>query len=232
MLSTRGFTFPAGFVAAAIFITCLITLPTPAHAVGASLDLSGKTADEATEIVKKSLKRLDANCIEQDITLGSHWRCKTPFYSIIGLDVFVSSIPDKTVIRADSRNRQSYAFIDLVANETGAKPYEHKYGDKSLLLAAGATLITPALGYWYVNSKSMIKNKSVFLPFLGFLAGDLALFWVSSKIYFTNGFDPFDVGLTSMLISMGTYRAVMLVPFSIQVMAHNRFAGLQISFRF
>ena len=232
MLSTRGFKFPAGFFASVLFIVVLAALPSSTHAVGASLDLSGKTADEATEIVKKSLKRLDANCIEQEVTLGSHWRCKTPFYSIIGLDVFVSSIPDKTVIRADSRNRQSYAFIDLVASETGAKPYDHKYGDKSLLLAAGATLITPALGYWYVNSNSMIKNKSIFLPFLGFLAGDLALFWVSSKIYFTNGFDPFDVGLTSMLISMGTYRAVMLVPFSIQVMAHNRFAGLQISFRF
>ena len=232
MLSTRGFRFPAGFVASAIFIAGLLALPASAHAIGASLDLSGKTADEATEIVKKSLKRLDANCVEQEITLGSHWRCKTPFFSIVGLDVFVSSIPDKTVIRADSRNRQSYAFIDLVASETGAKPYENKYGEKSLLIAAGATLITPALGYWYVNSNSMIKNKSIFLPFLGFLAGDLALFWVSSKIYFTNGFDPFDVGLKSMLISLGTYRAIMLVPFSIQVMAHNRFAGLQITFRF
>lgn len=232
MLSTRGFKFPAGFIASAFFFAGMLALPSSSYAVGASLDLSGKTADEATEIVKKSLKRLDANCVEQEITLGSHWRCKTPFYSIIGLDVFVSSIPDKTVIRADSRNRQSYAFIDLVAQETGTKPYDNKYGNKSLLLAAGATLITPALGYWYVNSNSMIKNKSIFLPFLGFLAGDLALFWVSSKIYFTNGFDPFDVGLTSMLISMGTYRAVMLVPFSIQVMAHNRFAGLQISFRF
>ncbi len=232
MLSRRGFRFPAADIASALLFTGLLGLPASTHAVGASLDLSGKTADEATEIVKKSLKRLDANCVEQEITLGAHWRCKTPFYSIVGLDVFISAIPDKTVVRADSRNRQSYAFIDLVANETGAKPYENKYGEKSLLLAAGATLITPALGYWYVNSNSMIRNKSIFLPFLGFLAGDLALFWVSSKTYFTNGFDPFGDSMASMLISMGTFRAVMLVPFSIQVMAHNRFAGLQITFRF
>jgi hypothetical protein len=78
----------------------------------------------------------------------------------------------------------------------------------------------------------MIKNKSIFLPMLGLFFADLALFWVSSKIYFTNGFDPFDVGLTSMLISMGTFRAVMLVPLSVQVLAHNRFVGLQITYRY
>lgn len=232
MLSRAGFKIPSCLLSFAVLVCCTLAVPAGIHSVGSSLDIPGKSADEVTEIVKRSLKRIDANCVEQEITLGSHWRCKTPFYSIIGLDVFVSTIPEKTVIRADSRNRQSYAFIDLISHETGAKPYENKYSEKSLLLSTGATLISPALGYWYVNSNSMIKNKSVFLPFLGFLAGDLALFWMSSKIYFTNGFDPFDVGLTSMLISMGTYRAVMLVPFSIQVMAHNRFAGLQISFRF
>lgn len=203
-----------------------------AWGLGASFDMPGKTPDQAVEVAKRSLARLNVNCIEQEITLGAHWRCKTSFFSLVGLDVFVSTIPEKSIIRADSRNRQSYAFIDLVANETGQPPFERTYGEKSLLLSTGATLISPALGYLYVNSNSMIKNKSVFLPFLGFLFGDLALFWVSSKIWFTNGFDPFDVGLTSMLIAMGSFRAIMLVPFSVQVLAHNRFAGLQITYRF
>lgn len=203
-----------------------------AWAVGASFDMPGKTADEAVETTKKALKRLNTDCVEQEITLGAHWRCKTPFYSLVGLDIFVSTIPEKTIIRADSRNRQSFAFVDLVAQENGQGPFPNTYGEKSLLLTAGATLITPALGYWYVNSNSMIKNKSIFLPMMGMLFGDLALFWVSSKVWFTNGFDPFDVGLTSMLISMGTYRAIMLVPFSVQVLAHNRFVGLQITFRY
>jgi len=202
------------------------------YGLGASFDMPGKTPDQAVEIAKRSLQRLNVNCIDQEVTLGAHWRCKTGFFSIVGLDVFVSTIPEKSIIRADSRNRQSYAFIDLVANETGQPPFEKTFGEKSLLLSTGATLISPALGYLYVNSNSMIKNKSVFLPFLGFLFGDLALFWVSSKIWFTNGFDPFDVGLTSMLIAMGSFRAIMLVPFSVQVLAHNRFAGLQITYRF
>jgi hypothetical protein len=200
--------------------------------LGASLDLPGKTAEQATELAKRSLKRLNTDCIEQDVTLGANWRCKTPLLSIVSLDIFVSTIPEKSIVRADSRNRQSYAFIDLVAQENGQGPFEHKYAEKSLLTTVGATLLSPALGYWYVNSGSMIKSKSIFLPFLGMLAGDLALFWVSSKAFFTNGFDPFGVGLAPMLISMGTYRAAMLLPFTVQVMAHNRFAGLQITFRY
>lgn len=214
------------------FLAAFFAVNPAAYALGASFDLPGKKPEEAVEITKKALKRLDTSCDEQDITLGAHWRCKTPFFSILSLDVFVSTIPDKSIVRADARNRQSFAFIDLVAQESGSAPFDHKYGDKSLLLTFGATMVSPALGYLYVNTNSMVKNKSVFLPFLGFLFGDLALFWVSSKIYFTNGFDPFEVGLTSMLISMGTYRAIMLFPFSIQVMAHNRFAGLQITFRY
>ncbi|AFM12940.1 hypothetical protein [Turneriella parva] len=212
----------------AVVFSCLGSI----WGLGASFDMPGKTPEQAVEVAKRSLARLNVNCIDQEVTLGAHWRCKTSFFSIIGLDVFVSTIPEKSIIRADSRNRQSYAFIDLVANETGQPAYEKTYGEKSLLLSTGATLISPAFGYLYVNSNSMVKNKSVFLPFLGYLFGDLALFWVSSKIWFTNGFDPFEVGLTSMLIAMGTFRAIMLVPFSIQVMAHNRFAGLQITYRF
>lgn len=200
--------------------------------LGASLDMPGKTAEQVTELAKKSLKRLNTECVDQDVTMGAQWRCKTPLFSIVSLDIFVSTIPEKSIIRADSRNRQSYAFIDLVSQEAGLPGFDHKYKEKSMLMTVGATLISPALGYWYVNSDSMIKNKSTLLPFLGFLAGDLALFWVSSKNYFTNGFDPFDVGLGSMLVSMGTYRAVMMVPFSVQVLAHNRFAGLQITFRY
>jgi hypothetical protein len=215
-----------------LLLALILPLAAPAWGVGASFDLPGKTPEEAVEVAKRSLKRLDVTCVDQEITLGAHWRCKTSFFSLVGLDVFVATIPEKSIIRADSRNRQSFAFVDLVANETGNPPFEHTYGDKSLLLTAGATLISPAFGYWYVNSNSMIKNKSIFLPFLGFLFGDLALFWVSSKIWFTNGFDPFDVGLTSMLISMGTFRAIMLVPFSVQILAHNRFAGLQITYRY
>ncbi len=212
---------------------CLaLWVSSPVWSVGASLDMPGKTPEEAVATAKRALARINTDCIEQEITLGAHWRCKTGFFSIVGLDVFVSTIPDKTIIRADSRNRQSFAFIDLVAHESGQGPFAHTYGEKSLLLTAGATLISPALGYWYVNSNSMIRNKSTFLPMLGLFFGDLALFWVSSKIYFTNGFDPFDVGLTSMLISMGTFRAVMLVPLSVQVLAHNRFVGLQITFRY
>lgn len=200
--------------------------------LGASLDLPGKTADQATEVARRALKRLNTECTEQDITLGAHWRCKTPFYSIVSLDVFVSTIPDKAIIRADSRGRQGYAFIDLVAQETGQGPFEQKYGEKSLLMTFGATMLSPAIGYWYINSNSMIKNKSIFLPFVGMLFGDLALFWVSSKVYFTNGFDPFGAGLASMLISMGAYRLGAFLPFSVQVLAHNRFAGLQITYRY
>lgn len=202
------------------------------YALGASIDLPGKSAEEATEVAKKALKRLDVTCNEQDITLGAHWRCKTPFYTFIGLDVFVSTIPEKSIIRADARNRQSFAFVDLVAHEMGQGPFERKYGDKSLLLSTAATLVSPGLGYLYANTNSMIKNKSSFLPVLGFLFGDLALFWMSSKIYFTNGFDPFGAGLTSMLISMGAYRLAMMLPVTVQVLAHNRFAGLQITYRY
>jgi hypothetical protein len=206
--------------------------PNRAWGIGASVDLPGKTPEQAVEIAKSALQKLNTTCNDREITNGAHWRCKTPFYSIVGLDVYVSTIPDKAIVRADSSNRQSYAFVDLVSHEAGLPGFEHKYGDKSLLLGTGATLISPALGYLYVNTGSMIKSKSVFLPFLGFLAGDLALFWVSSKVYFTNGFDPTNVGLTSMLISMFAYRAIMLVPFSMQILAHNRFVGLQISFRY
>lgn len=215
-----------------IFLVGFIALPAHVFALGASIDLPGKSAEEATEIAKKALKRLDVTCNDQDITLGAHWRCKTPFYTYIGLDVFVSTIPEKSIIRADARNRQSFAFVDLVANEMGQGPFERKYADKSLLFSTAATLVSPGLGYLYANTNSMIKNKSIFLPVLGFLAGDLALFWMSSKIYFTNGFDPFGAGLASMLISMGAYRFAMLLPVSVQVLAHNRFAGLQITFRY
>ncbi len=224
-------TYPRGFLSY-LAVAVFLPLVAPVWGVGSSFDMPGKTPEEAVDVAKRSLKRLNVNCVEQEITLGAHWRCKTTFFSLVGLDVFVSTIPEKAIIRADSRNRQSFAFIDLVANETGHAPFERQYTEKSLLLTAGATLVSPAFGYWYVNSNSMIKNKSTFLPFLGFLFGDLALFWVSSKIWFTNGFDPFDVGMTSMLISMGTFRAIMLVPFSIQILAHNRFAGLQITYRY
>jgi hypothetical protein len=200
--------------------------------LGASIDMPGKTAEQATEIAQKALKRLDTTCAEKDETMGAHWRCKTPFYSIVSLDVFVSTIPDKAIVRADSRGRQGYAFIDLVAQEAGQGPFENKYTEKSMLLTVGATLVSPAFGYWYINSGSMIKSKSIFLPFVGMLFGDLALFWVSSKTFFTNGFDPFGDGLAPMLVSMGAYRAVMLVPFSMQILAHNRFAGLQITYRY
>lgn len=214
---------------------CFIALgsPSPAFAVGASLELPGKTPEQAIETAKSALKRLNTDCVEQEITNGANWRCKTPFLSVIGLDVSVATLADnKPLIRADSRNRQSFAFIDLVAHDNGQGPFPHRYGEKSLLLTAGATLLSPALGYWYANSNSMIKNKSTFLPMLGLFFGDLALFWVSSKVYFTNSFDPFGYGLTSMLISMGAFRAIMLVPLSVQVMAHNRFVGLQITFRY
>lgn len=194
--------------------------------------MPGKKPEEAVDAAKRALQRLNTDCIEQDITLGAHWRCKTGFFSLLGLDVTVLNPTDRVVLRADSRNRQSFAFIDLVAHENGQGPFAHTYGEKSLLLTAGATLVSPALGYWYVNSNSMIRNKSIFLPMLGLFFSDLALFWVSSKIYFTNGFDPFGVGLTSMLISMGAFRAMMLVPLSVQVLAHNRFVGLKISFRY
>ncbi|MBS0619003.1 MAG: hypothetical protein JSR44_12495 [Spirochaetes bacterium] len=221
-----------GVLVACVFAAATILLPTHIYAVGSSLDLPGKSAEETIQIAKHALERLDANCIEQDITLGAQWRCKTPFYSPLNLDIFVSTIPDKSIIRADSRTRQSYAFVDLVANETGQPPYEQSYAEKSVLLSLGATLVSPALGYWYANSNTMIKAKSVFLPLLGFLAGDLALFWVSSKMYFTNGFDPFGNSMATMLISMGAYRAIMMLPFSLQVVAHNRFAGLKITYRF
>ncbi len=200
--------------------------------VGASIDLPGKTAEQATEVAKKALQRLNTTCTEKEETMGAHWRCKTPFYSIVSLDVFVSTIPDKAIVRADSRGRQGYAFIDLVAQDAGQGPFDQKYGEKSMLLTVGATMVSPAFGYWYINSGSMIKSKSIFLPFLGMLFGDLALFWVSSKTFFTNGFDPFGDGLAPMLVSMGAYRAVMLVPFSMQILAHNRFAGLQITYRY
>lgn len=200
--------------------------------MGASIDLPGKTPDEATDITKRALKRLGATCNEQDITMGAHWRCKTPWYSYLGLDVFVSTIPEKAIIRADARNRQSLAFIDLVANETGQGPYPHNYGEKSLLLNFGATMISPSLGFLYTNSNSMVRQRSVFLPFISLLAGDLFLFWMSSKVYFTNGFDPFGAGLVSMLISIGIYRAAALLPFTVQILTHNRFAGLSITYRF
>ena len=200
--------------------------------LGASMDMPGKTAEQATEVAKRALKRLDADCIEKDETMGATWRCKTPIYSIVSLDVFVSTIPDKAIIRADSRGRQGYAFIDLVAQENGQGPFEQKYGTKSIPLTVGATLLSPAFGYWYINNNSMIKSKSILLPFAGMLFGDLALFWVSSKVYFTNGFDPFGAGLASMLISMGLYRLGALLPFSVQVLAHNRFAGLEITYRY
>lgn len=203
------------------------------YGVGASLDIKGKTTEEAVAVTKKALERLDTTCLEKDITLGAEWRCKTPFFSIVGLDVFIATVPDKVILRADASNRQSFAFVDLVEHEIDpTKKNPNTYTEKSLWLTAGATLISPALGHWYVNENSMLKNRSTFLTTLGLFAGDLALFWMSSKIYFTHGFDPFDAGLTSMLITMGAYRAVMLVPFSVQVMAHNRFVGLQISFRF
>lgn len=223
---------PINAVFRRILLAGLISLSWQVYGLGASIDLPGKSAEEATEVAKKALKRLDVTCNDLDITLGAHWRCKTPFYSFIGLDVFVSTIPEKSIIRADARNRQSFAFVDLVANELGQGPYEKKYGEKSLLFSTAATLVSPGLGYLYANTNSMIRNKSIFLPVLGFLFGDLALFWMSSKIYFTNGFDPFGAGLASMLISMGAYRFVMLLPVSVQVLAHNRFAGLQITFRY
>lgn len=211
--------------------SCYLTANTT-WALGASFDMPGKSAEEATVVAKRALQRLNADCIDQDTTLGAHWRCKTPFYSIINLDIFVSTIPEKAIVRADSRNRQSYAFIDLIAHEAGQSTFEQKYAEKSMLTTLGTTLLSPALGYWYVNSNSMIKNKSILIPLASFFFGDLALFWVSSKVYFTNGFDPFDKGLASMLISMVAFRAVMLVPFSMQVLAHNRFVGLQITFRY
>lgn len=231
--AVQAFSICVGRFTHAIFFAIVLGTLKPAVAVGASLELPGKTPEQAVETAKNALQRLDTTCIEQEITNGAYWRCKTPFFSVVGLDVSVATLTDnKPLIRADSRNRQSFAFIDLIAHDSGQGPFAHSYGEKSLLLAAGATLLSPALGYWYVNSHSMIKNKSNFLPMLGLFFGDLALFWVSSKIYFTNGFDPFGVGLTSMLISMGAFRAIMLVPLSVQVMAHNRFVGLQITFRY
>jgi hypothetical protein len=225
--------FPCRQQAARLAVMCLaLHAFSPAWSVGASMDMPGKTPEEAIDTAKRALKRLDTHCVEQEITMGGHWRCKTGFFSVVDLDVSVATIPEKVILRADSRNRQSFAFIDLVAHETGQGPFAKTYSEKSLVLAAGATLISPALGYWYVNSNSMIKNRSIFLPMLGLFFADLALFWVSSKIYFTNSFDPFDVGRTSMLISMGAFRAVMLVPLSVQVLAHNRFAGLQITYRY
>jgi len=201
-------------------------------ALGASIDLPGKSPEEATEITKRALDRLGATCKDQEITMGAHWRCKTPWYSFLGLDVFVSTIPEKAIVRADARNRQSLAFVDLVAHEIGQGPFDHKYGEKSLLLNFGATLISPSLGYLYINSNSMVRNKSIFIPFFALFGSDLLLFWMSSKVYFTNGFDPFGAGLVSMLITMGIYRAAALLPFTVQVLAHNRFAGLSITYRF
>lgn len=201
-------------------------------AVGAALEMPGKKPEEAVAVVQNALRRIHTTCIEQEITLGAHWRCKTPFFSVVGLDISVTALPEKSIIRADSRNRQGFAFIDLVAQETGQGPFAQRYGEKSFIVGTLATAISPALGYWYVNSNSMIRNKSLFWPMLGLIFGDLFLFWMSSKIYFTNSFDPFGAGFTSMVISMAAFRTIMLVPISWQVLAHNRFAGLQISYRF
>ncbi|MBV6493403.1 MAG: hypothetical protein LDLANPLL_01419 [Turneriella sp.] len=202
------------------------------YAMGAALELPGKSTEETIAKAQVVLKKLNTQCVEQEITLGANWRCKTPFFSIVSLDIYVSTLTDRAFLRADAPNRQSYAFIDAVAEENGQGPFQNKYESKSLLLTFGATLLSPALGYWYTNYNSMVRSKSTLLTTLGLFLGDAALFWMSSKTFFTHGFDPFDTGLTPMLITLGAFRAAVLVPLSIQVLAHNRFAGLQLTYRY
>ena len=200
--------------------------------ISAAIDLPKKSVDEGKEYALRALKRLNTNCTEMDVTLGSAWRCKTSTWSIIGLDVFVSTIPEKTILRVDASTRASHAFIDIVAQDMGQGPYEKKYTEKSLILSTATTLISPSLGYLYVNYDTMMKSKSIWLKSMGLLFADLSLFWISSKVFFTNGFEPFEAGLVPMLITMGAYRLAALMPFSWQVIAHNRFVGLGVTFRF
>ncbi|HRP68625.1 MAG TPA: hypothetical protein PLY93_03765, partial [Turneriella sp.] len=163
-------------ITALLFVVFI--MPLAVYGIGTTLEMPGKTAEQATEKSKNVLKKLNTNCIEQDITLGSQWRCKTPFFSIVGLDIFVSTLPDRAIVRADAINRQSYAFIDALAQENGEGPFTNKYEEKSLLMTIGTTLLSPALGYWYTNSNSMVRSKSMLLPVLGLFLGDVALFWM------------------------------------------------------
>lgn len=215
------------------FVLCsLFAFGSGLSAIGASIELPKKTPEEADRLVKKTLDKLRVSYKDEEETNGFAHRYTSRWYSPFDIGVYVGSYPDKAIIHVDSSTRQSYAFADALLIEDGQGPFEKKYTEKSLVLSTATTLISPGLGHFYVNSGTPFRTRSSTLTSLGYLGVDLLMFWLGSKTFFTHGIDPFDRGLIPTLILMGGYRLYALVPFSLQIIAHNRFAGLGYTFRF
>lgn len=200
--------------------------------IGASIELPNKSAEEADRLVKKTLDKLQVAYRDEDVTDGFAHRYTSRWYSPFDVSVYIGSYPNRAIVHVASTTRQSYAFADALLIEDGQGPFEKKYSEKSLFLSTASTLISPGLGHYYINSGTPFRTRSSTLTSLGYLGVDLVLFWLGSKTFFTHGIDPLDRGLIPTLILMGGYRLYALVPFSLQIIAHNRFAGLGYTFRF
>ena len=204
------------------------------YAVGAAIDVSNQTPEQAKDFVKKTLTKIQASHYEDDDTEGFKYRLNTSWYSPYSFDVFIGTYGDdhKTLVRIDAPNRMGFALGDVLMQENGSKPFAKKYGTKSAILGDTLTLISPTIGYLYVNSYTPFAPKSLWLRPLIYTGIDLLFFWMGAKTFFTHGFDPFDRGKIATAVLLGAFRLWAIIPHHLQIVAHNRMVSLGYSFRF
>ncbi|MES0491605.1 MAG: hypothetical protein ABUK01_16535 [Leptospirales bacterium] len=191
------------------------------------------TPEETQKKIEETLKKFNTPFKLMDKTSGFQYRTKTPFLNPFAMNIFVGEFNNKTVIRIDSPfYRTSRAFTDVLLQESGVSAFPVTYRPKSALLSIPLTLIAPSLGSWYTFAKSPLKPAKFWMsPFI-YLGIDLVLLFIGGKTFFTHGFDPFDRGLISTVILLGTHRLFHMYLNISAVTAHNRLVKMGYTFQY
>lgn len=211
----------------------------------ASQDYPDIPPEKMNELVLQTFKKIGSNYISLENTTGFNYRYKNPLFNLYGFDLYIGDYGKGSLIRIESLDKTNLSLQDIFMRESfsfGKKntqtpeqisklfPYSHH--KKSLFLGYLLTLTLPAAGSLYTNLDSAFSSQGSWLYSLLYLGIDGLLLWTGGTTFFTHSFDPFQSGLASTLILMGSYRVGHLIFNHISITANNRLVQLGYTFQF
>jgi len=203
------------------------------HAVvSISEEFPALSPDQANQLLLQSFQKINTGYKKLDETKGFDYYYRTSFFSPFPLKIFITREKNGSIIRIDSPNRMSFAFADILLQESGKGPFAYHYNKKIIPLTALSTLIHPSLGYLYTYLGSPLKEKKYFMKPVIYLAIDAVLIFVGGKTFFTHGFDPLKRGLIATTALLTTHRLFHLYVNTMSNIAHNRIVELGYTFRY
>ena len=215
-----------------IFCICLI-MSFPVFGINAVTgDIENKNPDEVNEVVLKTLTKLGSGYHKETDTKGFSFHYTSPVLNLYPFDIYIGEYGGGSMIRIESIDKTNTALLDVFTSENTGIKYQNTYQPKSLALEYALTFVLPAAGNLYTNIDSPFSLKFSWLFPILYLGIDAGLVWMGGTTFFTHAFDPFNTGLASTLILLGTHRIVHMVFNHISIVAQNRMIGLGYTFQF